>query len=324
MADRSTAPPTPYSQFCLFKSLSYSLYEYDWYNFVEQWQAMVAVNAPVHEFTYNLAPFFSNAKRLMSVFHRYMNFVHQDPEFLNTMTNVLMSTPLMIKVQDILHSEALFHNYVAALKLDNPSASHTQVMQAIQSFLATLPAPTRLRVQRAFAEAEASDSLGLSGTTLETAFQLLNSDVQLYIDFLTTLQLNQTRNMPWDTVVSKIRAIITAKQPYAWSNMDYFLKQLHYGHFQAPSHYGYGQEVDFYDGDYYSGSYADDDIMEKVEGVDYHRNEQDEREFEAIYGSESFVSPTTNTQTKIQGQSQEAVVDKFSKMSVTDKRPTIA
>jgi hypothetical protein len=65
--------PTPYSQFCFFKSLSLSLYEYDWYNFVESWQAMVAVNAPIPEFSYNLVPFFGNAQRLMPVFNQYMN-----------------------------------------------------------------------------------------------------------------------------------------------------------------------------------------------------------------------------------------------------------
>jgi hypothetical protein len=70
MAD--TEIPTPFSQFCLFKSLSFSLHEYDWFNFVEQWQSMVNVNAPLPEFTYNLVPFFSNARRLVPVFHRYM------------------------------------------------------------------------------------------------------------------------------------------------------------------------------------------------------------------------------------------------------------
>lgn len=44
--------------------------------------------------------------------------------------------------------------------MDDASASHTQVMNSIQAFLATLPAHTRLAMQRVFAEAEAADSLG--------------------------------------------------------------------------------------------------------------------------------------------------------------------
>ncbi|KAI1317042.1 hypothetical protein EDD11_009108 [Mortierella claussenii] len=348
MAD--TTIPTPYSQFCLFKSLSFSLYEYDWYNFVEQWQAMVAVNAPLPEFTYNLVPFFSNARRLLPVFHRYMGFVRQDPEFLNTLTNVLMSTPLMIKVQTIVRSPVLFNNYVSALKLDDPSASHTQVMQSIQTFLSSLTAHTRLQVQRAFAEAEASDSMGLSSSTLETAYQLLHSDTQLYIDVLTTLQLNQTRNMAWNTVVSKIRAIVTAKRPYAWSGMDHFLKQLHWGHYQEqytyPGQDSYGQngQAGYYGDGFEDYDDNDDDIVERLEGVDYHPDEQDEKEFNGLSTSssnsnhyqatfESSSSRSSAPATSFASNAQappaaaagaQSVVDKFSEMSVAGKRPVVA
>ncbi|KAG0263811.1 hypothetical protein BG011_008011 [Mortierella polycephala] len=269
-----TAVPTPYSQFSFFKSLSFSLYEYDWYNFMEQWQAMVAVNAPIPELSHNLEPFFTNAKRLLPVFHRYMGHVRKDPEFLNTLTTVLMSTPLLIKVQEILRSQILFSKYVAALKMDNPSASHNQVMQAIQTFLAELPNPTRLAVQRAFIEAEASDSMGLSSSTLETAFHILHSDTQLYIDVLTTMQLNQTRNMPWEIVVSKVKTLVNAKKPYAWVGMDQFLKHLHWGHYQEQqSNYdAYGDEGDYAEYGYeYGDEYeygGDDDTIRKVEDAE--------------------------------------------------------
>lgn len=69
--------PSTYSQFTLFRELSNSLYPHDWHTFVETWHSMVAVNAPVAEFTYNLIPFFSNARKLQPVFHRYMKFAQQ-------------------------------------------------------------------------------------------------------------------------------------------------------------------------------------------------------------------------------------------------------
>lgn len=71
-----------------------------------------------------------------------------------------MSTPLLIKVQQILNSTELFSNYIVALKLDNPSASHTQVMQSLQTFLSHLPETIRLQILKVFAEQEASDSMG--------------------------------------------------------------------------------------------------------------------------------------------------------------------
>ncbi|KAF9941564.1 hypothetical protein BGZ67_004631 [Mortierella alpina] len=316
MADPT--PPTPYSQFCFFKSLSFSLYEYDWYNFVEQWQAMVDVNAPIAEFSYNLVPFFSNARRLLPVFHRYMGFVQRDPLFLSTLTTVLLSTPLMIKVQEMVRSPALFSKYIAALQMDNASASHTQVMQSIQTFLSELPTPTRLEVQRAFAEAEASDSMGLSSSTLETALQILHSDTQLYIDVLKTMQLNQTRNMAWDTVVFKIKALVTARKPYAWTGMDQFLKHLHWGYYQEQQQQydcypdggggvaGYGQD----DGGY--GDCENDDITQRIEGVDYHPDEQDEHEL----GTRTVDNRRPN-------ESVKDVAEVFAQMTVADKRQVV-
>jgi len=44
---------------------------------VESWQSMVAVNAPMHEFAFNLVPFFANAPRLLPVFHRYLGFAEK-------------------------------------------------------------------------------------------------------------------------------------------------------------------------------------------------------------------------------------------------------
>ncbi|CAO3566417.1 unnamed protein product [Mortierella alpina] len=314
MADSTI--PTPYSQFCFFKSLSFSLYEYDWYNFVEQWQAMVDVNAPMSEFSHNLVPFFSNARRLLPVFHRYMGFVQSDPTLLSTLTTVLLSTPLMIKVQDIVRSPTLFSKYIAALQMDNASASHTQVMQSIQHFLSELPAPTRLEVQRAFAEAEASDSMGLSSSTLETALQILHSDTQLYIDVLKTMQLNQTRNMAWDTVVFKIKALVTAKKPYAWTGMDQFLKHLHWGYYQEQQQQydyypeegvaGYGQEAGGY------GDYESDEITQRIEGVDYHPDEQDEHEL----GTRTGDSRRPN-------ESGKDIAEVFAQMTVADKRQVV-
>jgi hypothetical protein len=77
MSEPITTKPTPFSQFCLFKSLSLSLFEDDWFNMVESWQAMVAVNAPIPEFAYNMAPFFANAPRLLPIFYRYLGFAEQ-------------------------------------------------------------------------------------------------------------------------------------------------------------------------------------------------------------------------------------------------------
>ncbi|KAG0043685.1 hypothetical protein BGZ83_011136 [Gryganskiella cystojenkinii] len=306
----SDQKPTPFSQFCFFKSLSYSLFEDDWINMVESWQSMVTVNAPMPEFSYNLVPFFANAPRLLPVFHRYLTFADQDQDFLSTLTTVLMSTPLLIKVQHILKSTELFSAYVVALKLDKPSASHTEVMQSLQTFLSGLSESKRLEILRVFAEEEASDSMGFSTSTLDTALQLLHADTQLYIDILSTLQLNQTQNMPWDAVVTKIKDLVMTKKPHAWVGIEQFLQSLHWSSSSQQETTSAMVEEE-----------EDDDIVEMIEGVDYYPDEEGEQEIGSFPEGEEYDHHYAAFLQDVQEiQSGHEVLDNFSKLNVADSR----
>ncbi|KAG0345879.1 hypothetical protein BG004_002871 [Podila humilis] len=291
--------PLPINQFYLFKCLKSSLFEDDWFNFVQSWTSMVEVDAPMPEFVSNLVPFFANAPRLIPVFHWYMEFVGEDPDFLQVLTTVLLSTPLLVKVQHILQSTELFSAYMVALKLDCPSASHTTVMQSLQSFLSNLPEPMRLEILRVFAEEEASDSMGLTSSTLDTALQLLHLDTQLYIDILSTLQLNQTENMPWDDVVNKIKDLVQAKKPVAWAGIDQFLKSLHSARDEttttslATASSAVIEQKDRKDkaavADEEDDDINDDDnVLEMIEGVDYTTDEMEEHELGAFPEGEDY------------------------------------
>lgn len=145
--------------------------------------------------------------------------------------------------------------------------------------------------------------LGLSNTTLDTAFELLHSDTQLYVDFLKTLQLNQTRNMPWHTVVSKIKTLILAKKPYIWNDIDRFLQQLHWGHFQQQYHYSGATAATAYNEGGSSNNSSsdrqpvdddDDMVMEKVEGVDYVIDKLDDLELRTELAIESTSSQSSH------------------------------
>ncbi|KAG0027471.1 hypothetical protein BGZ82_008958 [Podila clonocystis] len=316
-----TSLPSTYSQFTLFSGLCNSLYPHDWHTFVETWHSMVAVNAPIAEFTYNLIPFFSNARKLQPVFQRYMKFAQQDTNLLSTMTTVLMSTPLLDRIQGILQAPRLFQAYVVALKMDDASASHTQVMNSIQAFLATLPAHTRLAMQRVFAEAEAADSLGLTRSTQDTLFNLLHSDTQLYIDVLAALQLNQSRNWAWDAVVGKVKTLVLAKKPQAWADTDQFLERLHWGGYQDYDEYG-GGYVDEYDGDDW---YEDEANLGGGDGYGYYYGEQASSSSSSGGQAYEHKDPAAQAEvskhevaveaTKVQDPSQ-CVADSLAKLSV--------
>ncbi|KAI8603283.1 hypothetical protein EDD21DRAFT_41825 [Dissophora ornata] len=219
-----------------------------------------------------------------------------------------MSTPLLIKVQQILQSTELFSAYVVALKLDNPSASHTQVMQSLQTFLSGIPEGKRLEVQRVFAEEEASDSMGLTSSTLDTALQLLHADTQLYIDILSTLQLNQTENMPWQDVVNKIKGLVIAKKPHAWDGIDQFLQSLHW----AAEH----EDLALNDMDVET---EDDHVLEMVEGVDYYPSEDDEEELGSFPEGEDYDQHfAAFLQSVEEIQAGHGFANDFGKMGVND------
>ncbi|KAG0222916.1 hypothetical protein BGW42_006242 [Actinomortierella wolfii] len=283
--------PPPVELFGSFKRLCLSLSADDWFNYVESWNSMLQANAPLHEFSQNLQPFIP--KELTLEFQHLFDTAGKagvrilDPDAMNTLTTVMMSTPLLIKVEAILPNEGVFLRYIDALKLDAPSASHSEVMQSLQVFLSSLPETTRLQVQKIFADEEASDALGLTPYTLDTALQLLHQDTQLYIDILNTLQLNQTQNLAWDDVVDKIKSLVIARKPHAWPGIDQFLQSLHWGYYQ----------------DAYDEFYEYDDDM--LEGDEYNRH------------YDAFLSDVSDR------QDEAMLMGKFGDLGVSDKRTQV-
>ncbi|KAF9972834.1 hypothetical protein BGZ73_003980 [Actinomortierella ambigua] len=277
--------PPPVELFSTFKRLCLSLPADDWFNFVESWNSMLQANAPFHEFSQNLLPYI--AKELTLEFQRLFDAAEKDSDAMNTLTTVMMSTPLLIKVETILRSESVFLRYIDALKLDAPSASHSEVMQSLQTFLSGLPEATRLQVQKIFADEEASDALGMSPYTLDTALHLLHQDTQLYIDILHTLQLNQTQNLAWDVVVEKIKSLVMARKPHAWLGIEQFLQSLHWGYYQNAYY------------DYYE---YDDEIPDSD---DYNRD------------YDAFLSDVSDR------QDEALLMGKFGDLGVTDKRAQV-
>jgi hypothetical protein len=154
--------------------------------------------------------------------------------------------------------------------------------------------------------------LGFTTSTLDKALQVIHADTQLYIDILSTLQLNQTENMPWDAVVNKIKTLVLANKPQAWQGVDQFLKSLHWGHQEETSTSSGHQQVDVEN--------DDDEIVEMVEGVDYYPDEEDEDELASFPEGEEFDHHYAAFLQGVQEiQAGHHVVD-FGKMSVTDHR----
>lgn len=154
--------------------------------------------------------------------------------------------------------------------------------------------------------------IGLTPAKLNVALQLLHSDTQLYIDILTTLQLNQIENLPWKEVVGKIKTLVMAKKPFAWPGVDQFLQSLHW----AP-------QPSYHTATATTGSSAaeendDDDILQMVEGVDYYADEDalpEGEEYDQHYAA--FLKNVQDT------KAAHNFTADFGKMAVTDNRHVV-
>lgn len=113
--------------------------------------------------------------------------------------------------------------------------------------------------------------------------------------------------------------------------MDQFLKHLHWGYYN--DQYNYSNSAEEYGGEYDQGEYYEsDDIVEKVEGVDYIPDEQDEQELRA-FAQLSLSSSSSNStghgavinnSNSTRGASPGlGVLEDFAKLSVSDKRRAV-
>lgn len=140
--------------------------------------------------------------------------------------------------------------------------------------------------------------------------QLLHADTQLYIDILSTLQLNQTQNMPWDAIVGKIKDLVLANKPHAWAGVEQFLQSLHWGQQQESTTSTIQEEEE-----------ENDDIVEMIEGVDYYPDEEDEQEIGSFPEGEEYDQHYAAFLQDVQDiQSGRETMDDFTKLSVADSR----
>jgi hypothetical protein len=125
--------------------------------------------------------------------------------------------------------------------------------------------------------------------------------------------------MPWDTVVSKIRTIVNAKKPYAWTSMDQFLKHLHWGYYHEQCNYSNNARE--YGGEYVQGEYTEsDEIVEKVVGIDYLPAELDELELQSYTHGTGLNNHSNGTRGV---SSRFGVLEDFAKLSISDKRHAV-
>lgn len=68
-----------------------------------------------------------------------LEWVHQDPKYYSFMLRVAESTPLMSRVQqDCLTNMTDFERFVQSLQLDNPEATHANIVNSLNEFIETL------------------------------------------------------------------------------------------------------------------------------------------------------------------------------------------
>ncbi|KAI8359523.1 hypothetical protein B0O80DRAFT_232840 [Mortierella sp. GBAus27b] len=168
-------------------------------------------------------------------------------------------------------------------------------------------------------------TIGFTPAKLNTALQLLHSDTQLYIDILTTLQLNQALNMPWGEVVGKIKTLVMSQKPMAWPGVDQFLQSLHW----VPQTEEYtaaattsstatsaAEDVD--------AENDDDDVLQMVEGVDYYPNADEEAELGTFPEGEEYDKDYAAFLQDVQEtQASHNFADDFGKMTVADNRHAV-
>jgi hypothetical protein len=176
---------------------------------------------------------------LKSTFCGVVATAEADENFDGMLTRILESFPLLDRVSDVLGSERLLEDYMVALKLEDPSASHQEVMKSLNDFMNTKLSPqTRDNLQRAFLETEVSAELGVSESSLYELSNILSAQPWLYNDILTKLKLSSQMNLSWDVVEIDIQQLIAGREPQLWGPVSAVLDDIQRGRGPSVDQYG--------------------------------------------------------------------------------------
>ncbi|RUO95502.1 hypothetical protein BC936DRAFT_143891 [Jimgerdemannia flammicorona] len=183
---------------------------------------------PPAELTAAVVPIFrrSSDPSLFSRFQLMANAAQNDPNYEAMLVRILESMDVLEKMAFELRDERKFSGYLLALRMDDPNASHEEVMASLDTFMNTqLDEEGRAKVKRVFLETAVAEELGLADSTLEAAYQITGS-LQLYLGILSTLQLYTQQNWSWDNVVAHVYELVMAQRPYVWEELSAFLDDV--------------------------------------------------------------------------------------------------
>ncbi|RUS16737.1 hypothetical protein BC937DRAFT_90862 [Endogone sp. FLAS-F59071] len=117
------------------------------------------------ELTAAVVPIFrrSSDPSLFSRFQLLANAAQTDPNFEAMLVRVCESIDVLDKISTELANDNKFGGYLAALRMDDPNASHEEVMATLDSFMNTqLDEVGRAKVKRVFLETAVAEELGSS------------------------------------------------------------------------------------------------------------------------------------------------------------------
>ncbi|KAJ3045154.1 hypothetical protein HK097_001277 [Rhizophlyctis rosea] len=115
------------------------------------------------------------------------------------------------------YDDVVFYGYLHALQLDNPNASHEDVMKFVWNWFEENTDPSTVRKLRvAFAEEEAAAQLGMNDNVLSGIRDLLADD-DLYLTVLTYLKLPSTNpDLSYHEVFAMTGAMVERTKPSTW------------------------------------------------------------------------------------------------------------
>ncbi|KAG0169857.1 hypothetical protein DFQ28_011336 [Apophysomyces sp. BC1034] len=135
------------------------------------------------------------------------------------------SFEMIHRVENALSSDQMLENFVRSLSLDDPDATHEQVLEQLSRFRSTIDTETRMRLDTILNTERQQNKQNqdeVSDTLLDQVHSLLRDDTALF-EQVRRLILAE---MSWPQRFQQIYDQVQARKPESWSRLNTLLQQL--------------------------------------------------------------------------------------------------
>jgi len=164
-------------------------------------------------------------QQLIGELREILSIAMERPVYHSMLARLVDGYGLLEKVASVLQQQDLIAGFIKAMRIEDSSATHQQVMSSINSFVDTLEPSLQDKVQAILDLKRSENNIALNYSQLCEAHSIIRDEV-VYQRFVELLEECAMEQSSWPQIIARIYELIQAQKPDVWEKLGLLLDRV--------------------------------------------------------------------------------------------------